>query len=86
MSMKKSKRFPRKKKFSSGRVVEVPSQSGELRRINLHAAGIDIGAERHFVAAPPESTPNPVREFGVFTRDLYAIADWLAQCVALNRW
>ena len=78
--MKKSKRLPRKKKFSSGRVVEVPSQSGELRRMSLHAAGIDIGAERHFVAVPPESAANPVREFGVFTKDLYAIADWLSEC------
>ncbi|MBO0723665.1 MAG: IS110 family transposase [Blastocatellia bacterium] len=54
--------------------------SGELNRINEHAAGIDIGAERHYVAVPPGSTEHPVREFGVFTNDLYAIANWLREC------
>lgn len=29
---------------------------------------------------PPASCAAPVREFGVFTRDLYAIADWLKHC------
>ena len=54
--------------------------SGDLVRLNEHAAGIDIGAERHYVAVPPGATAQPVREFGVFTTDLYAIADWLKAC------
>lgn len=49
-------------------------------RINEHAAGIDVGSDRHFVAVPTGSDEHPVREFGVFTRDLNAIADWLKRC------
>lgn len=77
----KSERSKNKKKsdVSVGRVVEVRA-TGELNRINEHAAGVDIGAERHYVAVPPGSTENPVREFGVFTKDLYGIADWLKNC------
>ena len=74
----KRKRFSiEKKNFKSGRVVKVARKDPALSRINEHAAGIDIGAESHFVAVPPSSCPTPVRQFGVFTRDLYAIADWL---------
>jgi transposase len=29
---------------------------------------------------PPEGRAESVREFGVFTADLYAIADWLQKC------
>ena len=44
------------------------------------AAAIDVGATSHWVAVPPEGRAESVREFGVFTADLYAIADWLQQC------
>jgi len=56
------------------------NSSGDLRQINQHAAGIDIGAQRHYVAVPPAADPHPVREFSVFTKGLYAIADWLLAC------
>lgn len=62
-----------------GRVVEC-GVSDDLARINEHAAGVDIGADRHFVAVPTGSDEHPVREFGVFTRDLYEIASWLKAC------
>ena len=75
----KSKRFSSRKKFTSGRAVKVARRDAALSRINEHAAGIDIGAQSHFVAAPPTSSDTPVRQFGVFTRDLYAIADWLKE-------
>ena len=42
--------------------------------------GIDIGKDRHFVAVDPERTEEPVRSFGAFTRDLEAMAAWLASC------
>jgi len=29
-----------------------------------------IGAQSHFVAVPPESTPPPVKQFGVFPRSM----------------
>ena len=54
----------------------------EFKQINFNAAGIDIGAESHYVAVPEGRDPEgkDVRSFGTFTSDLYAIADWLTQC------
>ncbi len=51
-----------------------------LERIQPDAAGIDCGEKHHFVAVPPDRDPQPVREFRTFTRELYRLADWLAQC------
>ncbi len=50
--------------------------------MNLHAAGIDVGATRHFVAVPEgrDADGRTVREFGPFTADLYALASWLTAC------
>ena len=45
-----------------------------------NAAGIDVGASGHFVAVPAERDDKPVREFGVVTAELEALADWLAAC------
>jgi len=55
--------------------------SGRMMAV-LHAdaAGVDIGAEEIFVAVPAERTPEPVRSFGSFTRDLHELADWLQEC------
>lgn len=57
--------------------TELPA---ELPRVNLSAAGIDIGATAHFVAVPPGRDVETVREFGAFTPDLHRLADWLNQC------
>jgi transposase len=57
-----------------------PGLPPQLAAVNLHAAGIDIGAEAHFVAVPPSDDPQPVRSFGAYTADLEAVADWLATC------
>lgn len=59
-----------------------PKLPPELRRVHLDAAGIDVGAESHWVAVPEGRDPEGrgVREFGAFTADLYALADWLATC------
>ena len=57
-----------------------PELPTELQQVNLHAAGIDIGATSHFVAVPSSGDPQPVREFGAFTRDLHQLADWLQSC------
>ena len=51
-----------------------------LRVVNPDCAGIDIGKGRHFVAVDPERSDEPVRSFGTFTRDLEAMAAWLASC------
>ncbi len=59
--------------------VPLPPQ---LKRINLNAAGIDIGSEEHWAAVPPGRDPQAqdVRRFGAFTGDLCALADWLKRC------
>jgi hypothetical protein len=50
--------------------------------VNLHAAGIDVGAAHHFVAVPEGRDPDghDVREFATFTADLCALANWLTVC------
>ncbi len=48
--------------------------------LNVNAAGIDIGSEEHWVAVPADRDEQPVRKFGCFTADLYALADWLKKC------
>ena len=45
-----------------------------------NAAGIDVGASSHWVAVPKHLADEPVREFGVMTGDLNALADWLLAC------
>jgi transposase len=62
-----------------GRAATLPP---ELRRVNLNAAGVDVGATSHYVAVPAGRDPDgdDVRTFGAFTADLYALADWLTQC------
>jgi len=45
-----------------------------------NAAGIDVGGSSHWVAVPPRSSAEPVREFGAMTDDLNAMATWLIAC------
>lgn len=52
----------------------------QAEQVFPHAAGIDIGAAGHWVAVPPTLAADAVREFGVMTDDLEAMADWLVQC------
>lgn len=59
---------------------KVSSLPKELQHVNLDAAGIDIGSDRHMVAVPEGRDEVFVREFGAFTTDLRAITDWLKKC------
>ena len=45
-----------------------------------NAAGIDIASREHYVAVNPESSQQPIRSFGCYTEDLYALRDWLIEC------
>jgi hypothetical protein len=72
MSKRRSK--PKSKK------ITVPKLPPHLQHINLNAAGIDIGSERHMVAVPEGRDTVSVREFGTFTADLEALATWLNRC------
>ena len=60
--------------------IKVPKLPQHLQHMNLNAAGIDIGSERHMVAVPEGRDTVSVREFGTFTADLEALATWLKQC------
>jgi transposase len=51
-----------------------------LEKVHLNAAGIDVGADTHWVAVPEDRDENPVRSFGVFTSDLKALCEWLKRC------
>jgi len=52
----------------------------ELTVMHPNAAGIDIGSASHYVAVAPDQSEEPVREFGCFTEDIEAMADWLIGC------
>jgi transposase len=51
-----------------------------LRVCHPDAAGIDIGADEHWVAVPPDRDEQAVRPFGTFTSNLKELADWLEKC------
>lgn len=70
---------PRSQKNRSRKFKE-QSLPQQFQHINVNAAGIDIGAEQHLVAVPEGRDKVAVREFGTFTAELQAIAEWLAHC------
>lgn len=65
---------------AKSRNIKVPKLPQHLQHMNLNAAGVDIGSERHLVAVPDGRDTVSVREFGTFTADLQALATWLKQC------
>ena len=60
--------------------VQEPGKADGLSPMNPNAAGIDVGAESHFVAVPPDRDERPVQEYEAFTSDLYKLANWLKAC------
>lgn len=52
-------------------------EEATLEKIDLYAAGIDIGSRSHFVAVDKSLDKNPVREFSTFTGDLNTLSTWL---------
>jgi hypothetical protein len=55
-------------------------KSSRMSIVHPHAAGVDIGAEFHVVAVPPDADTEPVRTFQSFTGDLQRMSDWLKTC------
>ena len=47
-----------------------------MRKINTHAAGVDIGAHEIVACVPDGDDQQLVRAFGTYTADLDALADW----------
>ena len=56
------------------------SKRSELKVVNFHAAGIDISPKEMQVCVPLDSAEVNNRTFGVYTKDLKAIASWLKDC------
>ena len=48
--------------------------------IHPHAAGIDVGAEEHWVCVPADRDAQPIQKLSAFTCDLHRLADWLKAC------
>ena len=51
-----------------------------LAVVHRDSAGIDVGKRKHYVAVDPSRFEEPVRNFGTFTQDLEAMAEWLSSC------
>lgn len=58
----------------------IPSDAHNLRRMNLRAAAIDIGATMYMAAVNPDADNTPIRAFGTFTHDLHDLANWFTSC------
>ncbi len=56
-----------------------PQRGASVSKINLHAAGVDIGATEIVVCVAADETTQLVRGFGNYTVDLHVIADWLTE-------
>jgi transposase len=61
-------------------IRKIDAEDPGLEIIYRNAAGIDVGNESHMVAVPPDRDPQPVREFGSWTKALQEMADWLKAC------
>ncbi len=57
-----------------------PAAVDELTVLHPHAAGIDIDVEHAWVSVRADRDPEPLRQFGMNTPDLQAIAAWLKAC------
>jgi transposase len=51
-----------------------------MAMVHPNAAAIDVGATMHVAAVRADRTPEPVRSFGTFTKDLHRLVDWFAEC------
>ncbi len=55
-------------------------KAAPLEVVHPDCAGIDVGKRKHYVAVDPSRFEDPVRNFGTFTGDLEAMAEWLGAC------
>ncbi len=62
----------------------IPSEKSRgaepLSTVDPRAAGIDVGAQFHVVAVPPECDAEAVRTVRSVTGALHRLADWLVAC------
>ena len=77
MNDKHSSTDPKRKKYRWRWGPKLPKH---LDQINHNAAGIDVGARKHYVAVPEDRDEHPVQVFEPFTPDLIEMVQWLKQC------
>ena len=65
-----------KKPSSAKPLVKLES----LKRLNLNAAGLDIGAAEIWACVPEDRAAVPVQMFPTFTPDLQRLAAWFQEC------
>ncbi len=75
--MKTTSEFPTQ---SNSKSKKTDKKANSFSIINPNAAGIDIGADSHWVSIPQSRDSQSVRRFACFTSDLYALANWLQEC------
>ena len=75
-SLLEGARAPRQRKKSAPADALPPQRA----TVNLHAAGVDVGAEEHWAAVPACDDAQPVRRFGANTADREALADGCWDC------
>lgn len=89
--MSRPKRSPSLAGSSGRREPATPPPSAAMPVLHPDAAGIDVHSDMHMVCVPAGRAASPVpcetgglpanvRQFGANSRDLAAIADWLAAC------
>lgn len=61
-------------------IRKIEAEDPGLEIIHGNAAGIDVGNESHMVSVPADRDPQPIREFGSWTKGLQEMADWLKAC------
>ena len=61
--MRENKKNQRNRRRGSSRLDKGKGLPPELSRVNLNAAGIDVGAQSHFVTVSEGKDEHPVREF-----------------------
>lgn len=72
---------PHLSELEEGVMTQFPAKrDANLGLIHPNAAGIDLGADRHWVSVPLGRDTECVRSFGCFTAELYALAKWLKDC------
>ena len=77
MARRRKRQQPLHTTSRKGLPLDTRGRPKNLQKINLNAAGIDVGSRQHCVAVPEGRDEASVRTFGTFTADLAALADWL---------
>ena len=70
----------RKARGSQCQQGEGHRRRSKLTITNPDAAGIDFGAQVHYVAVPEDRTEVAVRSFGAYTAHLDGLVQWLKDC------